>query len=90
MANVEIKLYKKEGTYFNQNKQKDVPFTNFYISINGNNIPVEVKYFPNQDFNGRDPGYSARMAVLSTFAVPFPEKDDSEIGNVNKETGEVT
>ena len=77
MANVEIKLYKKEGTYFNQNKQKDVPYTNFYISINGNNIPVEVKYFPNDKFEGRDPGYQGRVAVLSLLAQPLPEKDSA-------------
>lgn len=87
---VEIKLYKKEGTYFSQDKQKDVPYTNFYLSINGNNIPIEVKYFKNPKFNDRDPGYSGRMAVMSTFAEFFPEKDEAEAVVVNKETGEVT
>ena len=78
MATVEVKLYKKEVTYYSEDKQKDVPFTNFYLSINGNNIPIEVKYFPNKQFNDRDPGYSGRMAVMSTFAEPFPEKAENE------------
>lgn len=90
MAAVEIKLYKKEGTYFSQDKQKDVPFTNFYLSINGNNIPIEVKYFPNAKFNDRDPGYAGRMAVMSTFAEFFPEKEETEAETVNKATGEVS
>ena len=75
---VNVKLYKKEGTYFSKSKNKDVPYINFYLSINGNNIPVEVKYFPNEKFDGRDPGYSGRVAVMSTFAVPYPESENSD------------
>ena len=60
-----IKLYKKEGTYFDKEAKKDKPYTNYYVSCNGNMIPVQVKYFPNDNFGGRDPGYSARVAVMS-------------------------
>ena len=75
---VKVKLYKREGTYFSQKDQKDKPFTNFYVSINDNMIPVEVKYFPNPQFDNRDPGYSSRVAVLSTFAELLPEKEKKE------------
>ena len=75
---VTVKLYKREGTYFSQKDQKDKPFTNFYVSINDNMIPVEVKYFPNPQFNDRDPGYASRVAVLSTFAELLPEKEKTE------------
>ncbi|MBO5907499.1 MAG: hypothetical protein J6Q85_05070 [Clostridia bacterium] len=71
---MEVKLYKKEGTYFSEKDQKDKHYTNFYVACNDNLIPVEVKYFPNKDLNDRDPGYSSRFAVLSAFAEPLPEK----------------
>ena len=72
---VEIKLYKKEGTYFSKEKNKDVPFTNYYLKVGDELIPVEVKYFSNPSFDGRDPGYSARRAVLSAFAEILPERE---------------
>ena len=75
---MKLKLYKKEGTYFSAKDQKDKPFTNFYIACNDNLIPVEVKYFPNEQLGNRDPGYSARFAVLSAFAEPLPEKEKKE------------
>ena len=76
-----VKLYKKEGTYYSEQQKKDKPYTNFYISCNGNMIPVEVKYFPNPAFDDRDPGYSLRYAVLSAFAELLPENDkkDSDV-----------
>ena len=80
---MEVKLYKKEGTYFSQDKQKDVPYVNFYVKCNDALIPVEVKYFPNKNFNDRDPGYSGRMAVMSAFAEILPEiiKEESARDN---------
>ena len=69
-----LKLYKKEGTYFSEKDQKDKPFTNFYVACNDEIIPVEVKYFPNSKLDNRDPGYSARFAVLKAFAETLPEK----------------
>ena len=73
-----IKLYKKEGTYFDKEAKKDKPFINFYVGCNDSLIPVQVKYFPNDKFDGRDPGYSARMAVMSAFAEPLPELPKKE------------
>lgn len=70
-----LKLYKKEGTYFDAKAQKDKPYTNFYIQCNDQLIPVEVKYFPNPKTDNRDPGYQGRFAVLSAFAELLPERE---------------
>ena len=70
-----VKLYKKTGTYFSQKDNKDKFFTNFYIQCNDKLIPIEVKYFPNPQFNDRDPGYQARFAVLSAFAEALPDEE---------------
>ena len=75
---MEVKLYKKDGTYFSERDNKDKPYTNFYITCNDELIPVEVKYFPNPKLDNRDPGYSARFAVLRAFATPLPEKEKKE------------
>ena len=68
---VEIKLYKRTGTYEKDGKEK--PFTNFYIGVNDKLIPVEVKYFPNAAFQNRDPGYQGRVAALDVVAELLPE-----------------
>jgi len=73
-----VNLYKKRGTYFSEKDQKDKPYTNFYIKCNDQLIPVEVKYFPNPQFQDRDPGYQGRFAVLSAFAEPLPEKEEKK------------
>ena len=75
---MDIKLYKKEGTYFSEKDQKDKHYTNFYIQCNDQLIPVEVKYFPNPKTNDRDPSYQGRFAVLSAFATVLPEKENNE------------
>ena len=71
---VDVKLFKKEGTYFN-NEGKEKQFTNFYLQANDKMIPIEVKYFKQDKFDGRDPGYQGRVAVLSLLAQPVPEKE---------------
>ena len=73
-----VNLYKKTGTYFSEKDQKDKPYTNFYIKCNDQLIPVEVKYFPNPQFQDRDPGYQGRFAVLSAFAELLPEKEEKK------------
>ena len=72
--NVDVKIYKKEGTYTDKNGKEKL-FVNFYLQANDKMIPIEVKYFPNDKFEGRDPGYQGRVAVLSMLAQPFPEKE---------------
>jgi hypothetical protein len=71
---VDVKIFKKEGTYIN-NEGKEKQFTNFYLQANDKMIPIEVKYFAQDKFDGRDPGYQGRVAVLSLLAQPFPEKE---------------
>ena len=71
---VDVKIFKKEGTYIDKNG-KEKPFTNFYLQANDKMIPIEVKYFPNDKFEGRDPGYQGRVAVLSLLAQPVSEKE---------------
>ena len=73
-----VTLYKKTGTYFSQKDNKDKQYTNFYVQCNDQLIPVEVKYFPNPQFQDRDPGYQGRFAVLSAFAAPLPERDEKK------------
>lgn len=75
---MEVKLYKSKGKYLNA-AGEEKNYTNFYISCNGELIPVEVKFFDRKDEKGRptgkDPAYSARRNVLSAFADPLPEKE---------------
>ena len=73
-----VNLYKKTGTYFSEKDNKDKPYTNFYIKCNDQLIPVEIKYFPNAQFDNRDPGYQGRFAVLSAFAEFLPEKEEKK------------
>ena len=71
-----VNLFKRSGTYFSEKDKKDKPYTNFYIQCNDQLIPIEVKYFPNPQFQDRDPGYQGRFAVLSAFAAPLPEREE--------------
>lgn len=73
-----VNLYKKTGTYFSEKDKKDKPYTNFYIQCNDQLIPVEVKYFPNPQFQDRDPGYQGRFSVLSAFAELLPEREEKK------------
>lgn len=83
---MEIKLYKKEGTYFSEKDQRDKPYTNFYIKCNDELIPVEVKYFPNPKLENRDPGYNGRFSVLRAFAEKLPERESDSSANVDAAT----
>ena len=78
---INIKLYKKEGTYFDKEAKKDKRYTNYYVGFNGNLIPIQIKYFPDDRFGGRDPGYSARAALMSAFAEPLPEQKEKTKAN---------
>lgn len=82
---MEVKLFKKTGTYFSEKDKKDKPFTNFYIQCNDELIPVEVKYFPNPKTDNRDPGYQGRFAVLSAFAELLPEREKNEASDAASE-----
>lgn len=75
--NVEVKIYKKEGTYKDKDGN-DKRFINFYIRAKDKLIPIEVKYFPNPKFNDRDPSYQGRVSVIELLADPLPEKEDGK------------
>ena len=72
---VEIKVFKRKGKYFSEAKKKDVYFTDFFIELNGELIPIEVKYFKQGKFEGRDPGYAGRVAKLELVAENLPERN---------------
>ena len=73
MVSVEVKIWKKEVTY--QKDGVDKRATNFLLQLNDQFIPVEVKYFPQDKFNGRDPGYQGRVSALSLVAEMLPDKE---------------
>ena len=73
---VEIKLFKRTGTYEKDGKEKQ--FINFYIGVNDKLIPIEVKYFANPQFDNRDPGYQGRVAALDVVAELLPEAPAKE------------
>ena len=51
---MEAKLFKKEGTYVDK-ENKEKRYTNFYVQCGDTLIPIEVKYFPKEKCDGRDP-----------------------------------
>ena len=73
MVSVEVKIWKKEVTY--QKDGVDKRATNFFLQLNDQFIPIEVKYFPQDKFNGRDPGYQGRVSALSLVAEMLPDKE---------------
>ena len=73
MANVN--LFKKIGTYTDKGG-KARKFTNFYVNCGDQMIPVNVAYFENED--GRDPAYSGRKMVLSSYAEELPERENKK------------
>lgn len=74
MTEVNVKILMKEGTYTDKTG-KEKRFTNFALQLNDKIIPIEVKYFPQDKFDGRDPSYQSRVALLALLAQPYPEKE---------------
>lgn len=73
MVSVEVKIWKKEVAY--QKDGVDKRATNFFLQLNDQLIPIEVKYFPQKKFNDRDPGYQGRVSALSLVAEMLPDKE---------------
>ncbi len=71
----QVELLKKNGTYKDK-EGKEKQFTNFYLRCGDSLIPVEPKFFPNED--GHDYQFGSRKAILSAFASMLPEKPDSK------------
>lgn len=78
---MQVQLFKKSGTYTDKKDGKEKRFVNFYLKCGDALIPVEIPYFPNERFDGRDPQYSGRKEVLSAFAAILPEKSDANASN---------
>ena len=45
-------------------------------------IPIEVKYFPNPNFENRDPAFSNRKFLLEAFAELLPPRTESSTSDV--------
>lgn len=68
-----VNLLKQEGTYVDR-EGKEKRFINFFVECGDSRIPIEVSFFPKEQFGGRDPNYAGRREVLKAFAEKLPEK----------------
>ena len=74
---MDIKLFKKAYTYKDKDG-KDKNGTRFYAMCGDALIPIEVTYFDRKDDKGNslgDSNYSARKAIISSYAEVLPDKD---------------
>ncbi len=71
---MQVQLYMKQGTYEDKKDGKEKPYTNFYLKCGNALIPIEVRFFPQEKCDGRDPQYNGRKQVLSSFAAILPDK----------------
>lgn len=77
----QVGLFKKVGKYTDKKDGKEKTFVNFYVLCGDALIPVEVKFFENEE--GKDYQYSGRKAVLAAFSEVLPDKEED--GEVPKE-----
>lgn len=68
---MQVELLKKTSTYKTEAGEEKTAL-NFYLRCGGSLIPIQVRYFKNDE--GRDPNYSGRKLVLSSFADTLPEQ----------------
>ncbi len=76
----QVELFKQTGKYTDK-KGEEKNFTNFYVKCGDELVPVQVKFFENDE--GNDPRYAPRKAVMSAFASllpPLPEKKETDKG----------
>lgn len=71
----QVELFKKDGTYKDKDG-KDKKFTNFYLRCGDALIPIEPKFFANEE--GHDYQFKGRKAVMSAFAEVLPDKPDND------------
>lgn len=79
---MQVELFKRNGKYVDKKDGKEKSFTNFFLRCGDELVPVEVCFFPQDKFDGRDPNYNGRKKVLSAFAAILPDKPDN--GKTNK------
>ncbi|MBR1625182.1 MAG: hypothetical protein IJ676_05505 [Clostridia bacterium] len=68
---MQVELLKKSSTYTNKDGEEKTAL-NFYLRCGTTLVPIQVRYFENDE--GRDPNYSGRKLVLSSFADTLPEQ----------------
>lgn len=84
---VQVGLFKKVGKYTDKKDGKEKTFVNFYVLCGDELVPVEVKFFENEE--GRDYRYSGRKAVLSAFAELLPELSAKEENQKSGKTNNI-
>lgn len=67
-----VELLSENGKYVDKKDGKEKSYTNFFLQCGNERVPIEVKYFGNDQ--KRDNGYSGRKAVLRSFSTPLPDK----------------
>lgn len=77
----QVCLFKKVGKYTDKKDGKEKTYVNFYVLCGDELVPVEVKFFENEE--GRDYRYSGRKSVLSVFAEKLPDKEEPEAAKNN-------
>ena len=75
---MQVELFKQKGKYVDKKDGKEKPFINFFLRCGDELVPVDVRFFPQEKFDGRDPNYNGRKKVLSAFAAILPDKPDSD------------
>ncbi len=70
-----VRLFKREVSYKDKDG-KDRRGVNFYLSNEEGKrlIPIEVKYFPKDQFDGRDPDFQGKKGFLEGLAETLPDK----------------
>ena len=72
---MQVDLLKKQVSYKDK-EGTEKKATNFYLRCGDTLVPIEIKYFP--DENNVDKAYGARKSVLSAFASVLPDKDEKK------------
>ena len=70
-----VDLFKKQVKYKDKEGVEKTA-TNFYLRCGDVLVPIEIKYFP--DENNVDKAYGARKTVLSAFANVLPDKEEKK------------
>lgn len=69
---MQVQLFKKISLYMDNAGQQRTA-TNFYVQLNDQLIPIEVKYFPGEN-NSPDQNFRGRKMIMSAFADVLPER----------------
>lgn len=71
---MQAELFKKVSNYEDKDGNKKIAI-NFYLKLGNEFVPIEVRYFEDKKFDGKDPNYRGRRLLLSAMAEEFPPKD---------------